>query len=207
LKFRQQNIVSHWYDGFFYEKFIAPNQDSLYTTINGLIKPDSTIIDVGCATGRLSYRLANKYKSYIGIDPSIKNILRAKKNIKNKQIEFFNTDIESFVLNTNRKFDYSIMTYVIHEVPENKRISILNSMAKISDTLIIADYTIPRPKTFRSILNEMVEFFAGKNHYRNFKNFEHNGGLKGLIGNSDFEILTETNDLEITSQILILKQK
>jgi len=38
----------HWYDGWFYDSFIAPNQDKLFGQIKNLIEPQSIIIDVGC---------------------------------------------------------------------------------------------------------------------------------------------------------------
>ena len=49
---------NHWYDGIFYEKFIAPNQDKLFAQIKNIIEPDSKVIDVGCGTGNLSALLA-----------------------------------------------------------------------------------------------------------------------------------------------------
>lgn len=42
----------HWYDGWFYDRWIAPNQDSFFAYINTLLPPDSTVIDLGCGTGR-----------------------------------------------------------------------------------------------------------------------------------------------------------
>ena len=40
----------HWYDGRFYDTFIAPNQDKLFGQIIDLIQPNSDIIDIGCGT-------------------------------------------------------------------------------------------------------------------------------------------------------------
>ena len=31
----------HWYDGWFYDNFIAPNQDRLFGQIKNLIEPNS----------------------------------------------------------------------------------------------------------------------------------------------------------------------
>ncbi|MDO9257317.1 MAG: hypothetical protein Q7U54_17490 [Bacteroidales bacterium] len=38
---------THWYDGWYYDTVIAPNQDKLFQQIKNLIEPQSTIIDVG----------------------------------------------------------------------------------------------------------------------------------------------------------------
>jgi ubiquinone/menaquinone biosynthesis C-methylase UbiE len=58
---------NHWYDGWFYDKLIAPNQDQLFGQIKNLVDSDSIIIDVGCGTGRLAFGLADKCKSVLGI--------------------------------------------------------------------------------------------------------------------------------------------
>jgi 2-polyprenyl-3-methyl-5-hydroxy-6-metoxy-1,4-benzoquinol methylase len=71
------NNKYHWYDGWFYDTIIAPNQDKLFDQIKDLVAPHSTIIDVGCGTGRLEFALADKCKSVLGIDLSKNNINRA----------------------------------------------------------------------------------------------------------------------------------
>ena len=58
----------HWYDGWFYDKIIAPNQDRLFAVIKELIDADSKIIDVGCGTGRFSFSVNDKCKSVLGLD-------------------------------------------------------------------------------------------------------------------------------------------
>ncbi|MCK5572311.1 MAG: class I SAM-dependent methyltransferase [Bacteroidetes bacterium] len=68
---------NHWYDGLFYDRFIAPNQDPLFTLIRGLIHPEATILDVGCGTGRLAWQLSERCRLVHGIDPSHRNIARA----------------------------------------------------------------------------------------------------------------------------------
>ena len=56
----------HWYDGWFYDKVIAPNQDKLFGQITSLIEPESSVIDIGCGTGRLAFALAINAKLFWG---------------------------------------------------------------------------------------------------------------------------------------------
>ncbi len=51
---------NHWYDGWFYDIFIAPNQDLLFREIKAIIEPNSSVIDVGCGTGRFSFSVSDK---------------------------------------------------------------------------------------------------------------------------------------------------
>ena len=49
-------------------------------------------------------------------------------------------------------------------------------MAQIADKIIIGDYLVPTNKGFWGMLNEVVEFAAGNEHYTNFKDFVKNDG-------------------------------
>jgi len=110
------NNKFHWYDGWFYDKIIAPNQDKLFGQIKNLIEPQSTIIDVGCGTGRLEFTLADKSKSVLGIDLSKRNIDRANLLLlkhPDVKISFQHNNLSDIISNGNVHFDFAILTYVI----------------------------------------------------------------------------------------------
>lgn len=199
---------NHWYDGWFYDKMIAPNQDRIFREIKKVIKPNSTIIDVGCGTGRFSFSIADKAKSVIGIDLSSKNIASANQTLKknpNSKISFLHTNLVNLI-SQNHHFDYAVMTYVIHEVNPEERIALLKEMTQIADKIIIGDYLVPANKGFWNALNVIVEYLAGKEHYTNFKDFVANSGLMGLVVNSGLKIISEIKDKPVTSQLLVLSK-
>lgn len=202
----QQN-KDHWYDGWFYDTLIAPNQDRMFSEIRSVIKPDSTIIDVGCGTGRFSFFIADKAQKVVAIDLSKKNIDKANKTlskIPNDKITFYHTNI-SKLISENQHFDYAVMTYVIHEVNPEERISLLKEMSMIADKIIIGDYLVPVNSGFWSMLNGIVEFLAGSEHFNNFKNFIANGGLTELSRSAELNILSEIKNRPQTSHILVLE--
>ena len=199
----------HWYDGWFYDKFIAPNQDRMFSEIKNVIHPNLKVIDVGCGTGRFSFFVADKVMEVLGIDLSIKNITTANQNLSvkaNSKISFQHTNL-SKLISHNLHFDYAVMTYVIHEVNPDQRIKLLEQMAQIADKIIIGDYIVPVNNGFWSALNEVVEFLAGKEHYYNFKNFVKNKGLAELVDNAGLKILEELKNIPSTSQVLVLTKK
>jgi len=60
---------THWYDGWFYDTVIAPNQDQLFWQIKTFIEPQSKVLDDGSISktieflaGREHYR---NYKTYM----------------------------------------------------------------------------------------------------------------------------------------------
>lgn len=197
---------SHWYDGLFYDLFIAPNQDEIFKVIKELIEPNSSVIDIGCGTGRFSFFVADKVSKIVGIDLSKRNIEKAKSNLAkrpNNKISFFHLSIEEIVAQ-NFHFDYAVMTYVIHEVNKTERVELLKKITAVTDKIIIGDYLVPKPTGFWSAINEVVEILAGKNHYTNYKDFIRSGGIVSLAEKSGLKILKEINNQPSTSQIVVL---
>ena len=198
---------NHWYDGWFYDTFIAPNQDKLFGQIKNLIQPNSGIIDIGCGTGRLEFTLGDKCKSVLGIDLSKRNIDRA--NLKlldqpNKKISFKHNNISEIVNEGQTHFDYAVLTYVIHEVNEEERINLLKEIAVVADKIIIGDYLVPRPKGFGSFISEVIEFIAGADHYRNFKSYVAKGGIRYLADKAGLKIIEEISNQPLSNHIVIL---
>lgn len=197
---------NHWYDGWFYDVFIAPNQDRLFSLIKNIIEPNSSVLDVGCGTGRFPFTIADKSKSVLGIDLSTRNIEKAKSNLAknpNEKISFVHSTI-SDLISQNLHFDYAVMTYVIHEVNEEERVKLLKDISNVADKIIIGDYLVPNPKGFWSLLNEVVEFAAGSEHYRNYKNYVHNGGLRDLASKAELKIIKEIKNKPSTSHLVVL---
>ncbi|NWF90846.1 MAG: class I SAM-dependent methyltransferase [Ignavibacteriaceae bacterium] len=200
---------NHWYDGWFYDTFIAPNQDRLFSEIKNLIKPNSRILDVGCGTGRFSFFIADKCSSVVGIDLSQRNIEKAKKNLQkeiNSKISFKHTDISELVKQENH-YDYAVLTYVIHEVNEDERVPLLSQISQIADKILIGDYLVPRNKRFWNLLNELVEFAAGTEHYKNYKNYCHIGGIQDLARQANLKIISEIRNRPLTSHLVVLAKR
>lgn len=200
----------HWYDGWFYDKIIAPNQDKLFGQIKKYIEPNSTIIDVGCGTGRLAFYFADKCKSVLGIDLSKINIERANLNLDQRpdqKISFVHGNVNELNYNEQFHFDYAILTYVIHEVNEEERVNLLNDVAQIADKIIIGDYVVPKPKGLDGFLSKIIEFVAGADHYRNYKSYMANGGITYLTHKAGLKIIDEIRNQPSTNQIVVLVKK
>ncbi len=198
----------HWYDGWFYDKIIAPNQDRIFGEIKNIIQPNSKVIDVGCGTGRFSFFIADKVEKIVGIDLSKRNIETANQTLSkkpNSKISFIHTTL-SDLISQKHNYDYAVMTYVIHEVNPDERVQLLNDMAQIADKIIIGDYLASSKKGFWNFLNEVVEFLAGNEHYSNYKHFIANNGLQSLVNRAGLKVLFEIKNKPVTSQLLVLSK-
>ena len=202
--------LKHWYDGWFYDNFIAPSQDKAFEIVKNLMDDDSSLLDAGCGTGRFCFQIIDKCSKIHGVDASIKNINTANKNYDSNfhhKIKFYHNDIKSFFEENKNKFDYAILSYVIHEIDEKNRVGILKILSLYADKIIIVDYLSPHPKTFTGISNRLVEFVAGKTHYKNFKIYLKKGGIKGLAQQSDFKFIIDIKNNPPTSHIAILSKE
>ncbi|MBI5403992.1 MAG: class I SAM-dependent methyltransferase [Ignavibacteriae bacterium] len=203
--------ITHWYDGRFYDLLIAPNQDRAFEKIKEFIPKGSSLLDAGCGTGRLCFGLQGICKRIDGVDASEKNILTAKNNLKRQphdNITFYNSDIKSFLekKEIKDKYDFAVLSYVIHEISERKRANILNLLSSYADKIIIIDYLVPHPKSIAGMINRVVEFLAGKNHNRNFKTFLKNNGIYGLSEETGLKIIREIKNEPKTAHIVVFSK-
>ncbi len=199
----------HWYDGWFYDVIIAPNQDNLFGQIKNLIAEGSSIIDIGCGTGRFEFAIADKCGSVLGIDLSEKNINRAKKTLfkqSDGKISFHHGNLAEIINEGKSHFDVAILTYVIHEVNKEERTDLLKQIAGIADKIIIGDYIVPKPEGLQGFLSELIEFVAGREHYRNYKSYMADGGLPFLAESAGLKIVIETADQRLPGHIVTLSR-
>ena len=204
------NNKDHWYDGLFYDYFIAPNQDKAFRLLKNLIKNDSSVIDVGCGTGRLVFQLKDICRRVDGVDLSLRNINVALKKLnqtKSANVQFHHSDVGEFLKDNSIKFDYAVMSYVIHEMDESLRVNVLNSLAVYVNKIILVDYLAPKPKGFIKYLNEVVEFLAGSDHYRNYKTYIKSGGINFLAALGGFNIIKEIKNIPKSSHIAVLQKE
>ena len=200
---------SHWYDGWFYDRFIAPNQDKLFEQIKNLIESNSKVIDVGCGTGRFSFLIADKSKTVLGIDPSKRNIARAKLSLSkkpNNKISFENGTLNQLLSEREEHFDYAVSTYVLHEINENERADFLENISLIAEKIIIGDYLYPDKAGLLNAFNRVVEFAAGRNHYKNYRNFMAKGGIKKFASEAGLKVIAENKDQPSTSHLVVLSK-
>jgi len=200
---------NHWYDGWFYDIFIAPNQDKIFRQIINLIEPQSTIIDVGCGTGRLAFKLSGKNKSVLGIDLSKRNINRAQLSLfrqPDSKITFQHRNLIKIIRVDHAYFDYAVSTSVIHEVDEKERLTLLTEMAQVADKIIIGDYLVPKQNGIAGRLTEIIEYIAGSEHYQNYKSYIANGGIYHLAEKAGLKIIDEISNQPPMYHIVVLSK-
>ena len=142
--------------------------------------------------------------------PSVRNIDLARRKLAAKptdKIQFHHTDALGFLAGNGVRFDYAMISYVIHEVEEKERTRLLQTLSSVTRNIILVDYLVPQPKGHRKILNTAIEFFAGWDHYRNFKSFVAGGGLIELLERAGLITLSELKNNPLSSHIVLAARK
>lgn len=199
----------HWYDGTFYDRLIAPNQDALFAAIRRIIPGGSSVLDVGCGTGRLVLQLAPQCSRAHGIDLSPRNIRRAATNHERAgsppSVQFHAGDIDTLPPADGAPYDFAVTTYVIHEVPEHERTALITAMAGRARFLLLGDYRVPRIPGLYNTGIGLVEWAAGREHNQGFRSFVRTGGLRGLARRMSLEIVRECGMIPRHAELLLVR--
>jgi ubiquinone/menaquinone biosynthesis C-methylase UbiE len=175
-----------------YDILISPLLKGLRSTILMHIDEDSSILEVGCGTGEFAKDLINKnISNYIGVDISEEAITIAKSKVSNPNFRFIASDF--LEVEIDEKFDYAIFPMIIHSIPVELALKLLTKASKVASKIIIADYLVPQPKNYKSLLVKLIERIAGKEHFGNFTNFKKINGAHFFKEELGFKEIVKTD--------------
>ena len=171
-----------------YDRIIEPLISSL--KVVGLkmypVNNSMTVFDIGCGTGSL-LSLYQKYTAKIfGIDlsPSMIKVAREKLG-KETNLNIGNATNLEF---DAHQFDLITCSFILHEVSQGERIEILNEAKRVLQNdgrILLIDYHTGPIKKIRGVFSKLIitffEFFAGREHYKNYREFIKGGGVPILI--------------------------
>ena len=183
-----------WYDGWFFANVVDVMTDkvlNLNNVMRKFIADNTDILDIGCGTGSLAVSLSDKCNSIKGIDISPKMIRYAQTHNKLSNVEYVLIERDKQLSNLfNQTFDCSILKMVLHEMPEEKRIRLINEAKKISHEMVIVDWIAPQPK-YAGINTLIAEITALREHFLNFRQWHKTGGLDGFLEKHGLRIVQE----------------
>lgn len=168
------------------------------------------ILDIGCGTGEQAQMLAARGISTTGIDLSPAMLAKARERLKQIQVEqafrpesnpaamgqAFQPALPSklaFVRGNGEKlpfapasFDCALISLALHEMSYSTAIRLTGEALRVlvpGGRLILFDYIQPRDFTSKISIAmlHLIERFAGKIHFMNFKYFIERGGLHAFL--------------------------
>jgi len=150
------------------------------------------LLDVCCGTGA-QFRLLNATDRHLiaGIDNNRKFLAYGRSRAKRPHFVCADADRLPFYDNA---FKGIMITYGLHDKPSDKRFDILQESFRVlapSGKAIFLDFQKPWNNKSRwgYLFASAIELTAGKNHYRNGRQFLREGGLSALLNETDFKTL------------------
>lgn len=145
----------------------------------------NSVIDICCGTGnQLKYLKKQGFNNVIGIDLSQSMIHQANKG--DKKIHCEEQDAAKLHFHNN-SFDFGIISLALHEKPFETAREIIAEAKRVINPdghLLVVDYNFTGNVKFLSkVMIYAIERFAGKSHYKYFKNYLEMGGMDELLKN------------------------
>lgn len=154
-------------------------------------------MDACCGAGTLSIYLHNSGMNVTGVDASPSMLVLARK--KTNDINFIEANLTNFDM--DEKVDAAVIAFSIHEMEEKLRVKIWETMKRLTKkggVLVMADFAEIERKSFPSKISWWFIWNDEKNigkhdpgHFKSFKEFMENGGVKSWLINKNEKIIEE----------------
>jgi len=193
-------------NGLIYRGFIDPVLSSYYDKMTGEINPGDTVLDIASGTGSLALSISQIAVEVTGIDLSeemvdLANRMAGKRNKEN--IEFMLKDASDLSLFKEDDFNVAVTSMAIHQFDPSLAVRILKEMQRIARKVIIMDYNHPIRKIIPRVVVLAIERIAGGDHYRNFRNYNSEGGLDYFIQKAGLTLRKEKLSKGATFRIVV----
>lgn len=171
-----------------YDKFVEPLNAALRQIAMKLYPPreDLKVLEVGCGTGTNLELYHNAGCHVHGIDTSPAMIEQAKNKLGDRAELTLGSAAEMHY--PENSFDLVICMLTLHEMPRQVRSQVINEIKRVlkkDGRLLIVDYntgTLRFPKGW--LYKGLITFFevvAGREHFRNYRDYLSNRATTGLI--------------------------
>jgi len=190
----EKKKMKYTLNGLIYRGFIDPVLSSYYGKVTGEINPGDNVLDIASGTGSLALSISQIAGKVTGIDLSeemvgIANRIAGKRDKEN--IEFMLQDASDLSLFEKNEFNVAVTSMAIHQFDPFLAERILKEMKRIARKVIIMDYNHPILKIIPRVVILAIERIAGGDHYRNFRNYNSEGGLDYFIKKAGLTIRKE----------------
>ena len=158
----------------------------IYTLEFSGMKAGDRVLDVCCGTGAQAFHYAKRGIIATGIDlnPNMIKLAEASKRKQGFQNVLFQIADATNLPFQDGSFDYASTSFALHEKEMAARDRIISEMKRVvrkGGTLVFVDFQVPLPKNLSAYLVRVIEFMAGRRHYRCFREYVKQGGLGEIL--------------------------
>jgi len=202
----KRNSPSVNYNATLWGMLVDPLVSGLHSYVAAKVPSGSKAVDACCGTGQLVFKLATNCSEVVGIDLSPQMIRAAnkkKERLKNQNSSFVFGDVTEVLQRyDDDAFDFATISMAFHAMPKIFRVPMLKQLSRVAKKVIAVDYASDMPFNTAGIHNRILEFVAGAEHFSNFRNFRHEGGLHQLA--TETNLVVEESKLVNQRTILVV---
>jgi len=157
-----------------------------YTAKFSGMKAGDRVLDVCCGTGDQAfyYAQAGIMANGIDLDPNMLKLVRKNKRKQaSSNVSFQIADAQNLPFKDS-SFDYASISFALHEKERTVRDKVISEMKRVvkkEGALVFIDFQVPLPKNLFVYLVKAIEFIAGREHHRYFKDYIAQGGLDEIL--------------------------
>jgi ubiquinone/menaquinone biosynthesis C-methylase UbiE len=175
---------SRFYDGGAYAAILDRLLGRLHQLVADAVEPTGRVLDVGCGTGDMVWRLAPKAEEVVGVELSPAMVRFANERRSDgswPHVSFVLGDVTRALADRpDGHFDLATMVLVLHEMPTEALLPVLGEVARLARRVLCVDFRAPMPWNRAGLRNRLIEIAAGLEHYRAFRDFQRAGGVPGV---------------------------
>ncbi len=179
---------SRIYDGAFFGRVLDPFNSDLHGFVAAQLEPGARVLEVGCGTGALAFRLARQAAEVVGVDLSPAMIAYARRRlaaVAAPNVSFVLGDAAAVLADrADASFDVATMVLVLHEMPAEARPGVLREAARLARRVLCLEYRVPLPRSPPGLLYRGLELAAGLEHFRAFRDFSARRGTEAIAGSA-----------------------
>ena len=159
-------------------------------------QPGMRVLEIGCGTGTNIQKYRQAGCKVFGVDLSPAMLAEAQRKL-GPEARLHRADATRLPY-PDGVFDVAIAMLTLHEMPNTKRPHVLSEMRRAlnADGQLLLIDLLPGPLRFPRgygirFFIRMIERVAGREHYRNYRDFMARGGLVPLIAECRLQITRE----------------
>lgn len=175
---------SRFYDGALYARTLDRFLGRLHERVVDHVEPVSRVLDVGCGTGDMVWKLAGKADEVVGIELSPAMVEYANRILAERampHVSFVLGDVtKAFADLPDDHFDLATMVLVLHEMPLAAQVPVMREVSRVARQVLCVDFRAPMRWNVAGIRNRLFELAAGLEHYRAYRGFQRAGAAQGV---------------------------
>jgi ubiquinone/menaquinone biosynthesis C-methylase UbiE len=186
---------SYKYFSKFYDSLIEPLNSGLRAIGMKMLPPKSgmKVLDIGCGTGAHLVQYQKVMCQVFGVDTSPSMLKRAQLKLGERaDLRLVNASTLRF---PDNHFDIILLSTVLHEMAPEMRIKVLTEARRVlkeSGRILIIDFHPGPLKPIKGwiykIIINIAEFAAGREHFKNSRQYLATGGIPALIDECKLKI-------------------